>query len=783
MARGRAYNQFVSTLSVGLVDGPDATDIPDNAFYDMKGFNLDRNYPRSENGRQKVNSTEWVTGSRTLAVSYWAVPSGTRKLWTVTDGLLLETSGNRATVRNIVSDNVNAGTYTGSTVTPSSTNKAVGTLQVGDQFYFDADGYAERTTISAITAASFTVTGYGGGSDSGAYSIVRYLGGTTVDMLPAGGRLWVTDGTNKPHWYGDDGSGGNNIFREAGLPVPSTPPAVSIGAGGNLTAGTYFWEYAFEDAAGRLSNPVRMRSVVATTDQAATISAIPNAPSWVSKVRLYRSLADGDVAYSTSKDIFGLKGLSLATSSGDSVWTFRTETPDLTIDAQIARYVTFGATGNTYRIKDNTSTSVTLVGATAVATESATDQGKITGGYDYDAVVAANQVDVVPDSGLDLDHESPTSNDQPAAGLSRLHLFRGGGRLCAKDGTDSTKTWFSGREDTAAIRTGDNTNGEGELDYWPKWKKAGDQDDDNIQAYGSIGPKTVALKENSIWELNQEDNSVDNWFFHPVQGAENVGCLSPLSVANARGSLYWLGHESNGTDIIRFDGFTARGMLKSFSRRANGPTSRVTVDSIQTFAQATGGMFKGRYLLSYAQGTSPTNNSRTLDWDVKKRTLKIQPWACGVFGKSYDDSGTGTLPCCAPTDVSTLFKVMATAQDSGGNIARQLISKQFYTPQPRAHATLKMRVVNGNTLSSAPAVSYSVDGLPPEDTNKVWETTVTGDTWPTTVGETDLTYEIQAGERSHDICFKIASTDAKDWGVKTLRIEGSSYEQKSLGAT
>jgi hypothetical protein len=756
----RRGDTYVSTLGIGLVDGPDATDIPDGAFYDSKGFNYDRGYPRSENGRATINTTEFVTGATVDAITYWSEPDGTKRLWVMTDGILGETSGNSFTVKSRLSDLVNAGTLTGSTVTPSSTARLVGTLQVGDLFYFDGDSFADRATITSITAATFNVNSYGGASNSGAYWLVRRLGGSTVSLVPAGGRLFITDGTNRMHWYGDDGDG-NTIFRETGLAPPSAAPAITLGAGGGL----------------------RCQTATATTGQKATINSFSDAPSWATRMQVYRTLVNGDVTFSIAPTVSGLKSASKATSSGDSVFTLNAAVPSLTADQHIHRYVTFAATGNEYRITDNATNTVTLAGSAAFSDESATDIITISGGFDWTNADSSGIVDLTPDSALDLDHESPTDNTQPIAGLTQLHLFRGGGRLVALDPKEDTKAWFSGRPDTAAIKIGDAANGEGELDYWSIYHMVGDQDSDRVKTFASIGPKTFALKEDSVWEVLQEDLSNDNWFWFPVQAAIGTGCLSARSVIGARGMLYWFGHEGNGVDVIRFDGFEARGLLRSWNRTVGGPISRATLDSIISYDNVTAGMFQGRILMAYTV-TGGSQNSRVLDWDVKHRNLALQPWGLGVFSNSYDDSGTGKVVAATPTgSVSKIVEVFSGADDLGTGIARQLITKQFYAPQPTKHRSLKIRVVNGNTLGTAPTVNYSVDGLPPDAAGKTWKSTLTGDTWDTAVGEQDLTYEIQDGERSHAICYRITSTDAKDWGIKRLRLEGTPYEQKSLGAT
>ena len=168
-------------------------------------------------------------------------------------------------------------------------------------------------------------------------------------------------------------------------------------------------------------------------------------------------------------------------------------------------------------------------------------------------------------------------------------------------------------------------------------------------------------------------------------------------------------------------------------------------------------------------------------YDFKRPSINIRPWGCGVFSDVYQDTdGTFWLLCGDPATLGNVFRVLGSQQDNGSDIARTFISgrSEFNGIAINGKwAHILIRAIHGEALTTAPTLSYSVDGLAFDDTNKVWETTVSGDTWPITIGEKNLHFAFQNTEQSNGVMIKITSTDAKDWGFKGIEVWGNPYEQ------
>ena len=202
----------LNNLSYGQVDGSDGDQIPVGAFYTLDGLEVaDHKYPRKMKDwyMAATPNTQVVTGVACVAGSYWERPTGTVYEVGVLDGAVwrLTTGHQKVEILNLISDGVDSGTITTNVITPSSTADLVESLRVGDKFYFDADTYTEAVTITAVSAAAFTVNSYGGSATAGAYSVIRTLTGSEIDIAPVGNRLFFTDGTLRPQWFGDDGDG------------------------------------------------------------------------------------------------------------------------------------------------------------------------------------------------------------------------------------------------------------------------------------------------------------------------------------------------------------------------------------------------------------------------------------------------------------------------------------------------------------------------------------------------------------------------------------------------
>lgn len=307
-------------LSRGVIDGPDDIYCPEGACLQADGFEFRRGYARTEYGRDKETVDEIVSGSPILDHIRWVNASGTALYFALTGGGLFSSSTSNfypagaVTLRSTVSVGAATATRSGNTVTIAG-GKCLMSAQVGDYFYYNADGRAAGGTVASVdTATQLTLSAYAGSGTSGAFTLWRKLStSTTLEsyLLVMGDRLWVFDAVNKPHWYGDRGDG-TFEFRPAGLPEPTAIPTVTLAAGGALGAGDYYWAYSFEDRGGlddpsknRVGNPIYTHKCTATATQKATIGNILAGPAWATKIRVWRTKAGG------SQFLLDLQGLRL----------------------------------------------------------------------------------------------------------------------------------------------------------------------------------------------------------------------------------------------------------------------------------------------------------------------------------------------------------------------------------------------------------------------------------------------------------------------------------------
>lgn len=780
----------LSNLSYGQVDGSDGDQIPPGAFFALNGFEVaEKPYPRTIQNwfLATTPKSQLATGVSCIAGAYWDRPTGSQWEVAVVDGEVwrLTTGHQPAAILNIVSDGVNAGTLTGTTITPSSTADLIGSLQVGDKFYFDADTVGAAKTIATITAASFTISAYTG-ADSGAYNVIRHLSGTEVDIVPVGNRLFFTDGVKRPQWFGDNGSG-TDIWREAGMPAPGSDPTVTRTAtGGVLATGTYHYAMCYEDAAGRYSNPVYSQDFTVTNaTEKVTITGIPRGPSWATKVHLFRTIADGDVEYSICPTVSRLKGATLATgaSAGITVLTLNASVPDLVPDAYIHRYFTFAATETAYRITDNATTTITLAGTgtTVKAAESATDLGEISSGFDYDKAIASGVVDLIADTSLDTLNASPDENNQPPTGLKYLHKFRGGGRLIAYKNDTATTCWISGRTTSGRTASGDASNGEGEFDYWPTYQEAGPQDGDKVAGFANVGRKTLAIKNHSIWDLFQDPDSVDEWRFVPR--SNNAGSFSHKSIIEVGNWVYFVGLIDNTLDLIRTNGYQAYRVLTKHRRRFRGPVAGYTLDSINRASLSTicAGLIGDRLLFSFATGTNAFNTALMM-FNLRRETVAVWTTLHGVhtfFKPIGNQSGVPILvgSRAGATTSSRLYEFFSPNGETG-SATRYAATGDLTFGEDTAWSDIEIDYINDATAPTV-TIAYSTDGLWPStgQAGKAWKTVTAGETWQSTTGRVTVIKHL-AGIRSKQIALKLTSTsDSYDWGIKGIRVRGVPYPQ------
>ena len=762
-------------LSKGVVDGPDDIYCPEGALLQSEGFEYRRGYARTEYGRQKTTTAEIEAGARISDVTRWVRADGTTKFYALVNGYIYEAAANTfasAVNRSEIEVGASTATRVGNVVTIAGA-KCLLSAQAGDVFYYDDDGDALGVVATVDSDTQVTLTSFAGSSTSGAFTMLRVLSTGTAYLEVMGDRLWVFDGVNIPHWYGDRGDG-TLEFRPAGLPAPTAIPTVTLAAGGALGEGDYYWAYSFEDRGGRVSNPIYTHAATAATDNKATLANILNGPSWATKVRVWRTKVNGSKFYSTYLDYGSEAPLLVNGTPSDavpSVITLATGSASLIADQHIHRYATFATSGNTYRITDNAAGTVTV--ATNASTETTGDRVTITGGYDIDQIVSSGFVDLMADGSLDTDYQEPTENTQPVAKLTHPISIDGGGRWMAYEDDSQTKEWFSGRNTTANIETGAAAGGLGEFDYAPQSHEAGVQDGHEIIQNLELGGRAFALKDNGPWEVFKDPIDVSDWDINPSELADGIGIIAPRSVAKKSGVAYWYGMDAMQTDIIRFDGNVAYGMMRHHNASLGTSRLRAVLDSMTNYSGATGAMFQGRYYLSFA--TTGTTNNKTLRFDIATQAVDVQPWGCGVFSEPYNSANTFILMCASPSaTASNVFSVLGTQADNAASIARVLIPKAFtFGIEILTKWTyIYIRGINGETVV-APTVSYSVDGLPFGTAGKSWETTTAGETWRTTAGEYVQRRSIEVGEDTNIIHVKITSTDAKDWGIREIQVLGA----------
>ncbi len=287
--------------SMGQID-TDAYNVPDNAFRTMRGFEASRGYPFTEKALAAFTSAEVRTSKRIRALQYWTNPDGTSYRFAVCDGGLWQVSSASSFKLRSTIDPGGTATRATTTVTISSVphGTLVGVVRVGDEFYFDADGKDAGGTVTVVAAGALTLDAYAGSETSGDFTIWRRMADVDAWLVPAGGRLFVSDGTGPLHEYGPESDGSSTYrFRQTGVPAPSLQPTLAADSGGALSAGDYSYRVCFESLRLEVGNPVHTRKITATADQKVTMTDMPTAPESprASRYRIYRTKAGKEVGW------------------------------------------------------------------------------------------------------------------------------------------------------------------------------------------------------------------------------------------------------------------------------------------------------------------------------------------------------------------------------------------------------------------------------------------------------------------------------------------------------
>lgn len=655
----------------GLHDAGEKEDCPKNAFREVLGFQWKNGRrPRAEKGRKQTTGAAIRSGIKAGNGIRWIDGTGTKRLITASDGGLwigTEPDGSTGQTINTLINTIDVGgtscTRNADTITVNTGSPHVAkTLQVGvDRFYFDADGRNAGATVQTLIGETgFTVSTYGGAIDTGVFHIERRLG-STVDFALFDGRVAVSDGVLRWHWYGSTDAGGTSyIFREQGV-APPDAPSLAFTTGGSLSAGTYEYYQTLEDPRGVESNPVTIQNVVATSGQKAVFSSIASVPEWVTKTRVYRSTVNGTGGFCIHSDIQALR-LTAATSDGTtSELTVAAAAEDLKASAHKWRTLTYLASTNEFVILDNGATSVTVAGN--VSAESATDDVSITGGMDIGYAQTGNIEDVTGDTDLDFDNPVPSDNDQAGTACSQITAFRNDGRLAWIQNT--TQVYFSGRSYVANRRLGVNTSGEGmqhppEFEYSHSHHDVNGDDKVQIVRMWAMGGELYTGREDGFWGLKMPSPEVSGWKWE--RRVDLYGLLAKYSIAVHSGLTYCLATRAGEADILAFNGFETL----SLGRKKLG----VTLDEIINPADATGVVYEGIYYLSYTK-TGGTAHNRLLGYYLAEKIFDKQGWGVDVFIPPYRSGNSFLLYAYAPGD-SHIYQVFGSTQDLGGVIVRQL---------------------------------------------------------------------------------------------------------------
>lgn len=658
---------------VGQID-TEAFDVPLDAFFKCKGFGLRRGYPFTAKALKVYTTAELRTSKRIRALHRWTDPDDNVYPYAVCDGGLWKVTSPSA--KTLVSTIAPGGTASRSDVTitvasvPNGT--LVGVVRDGDEFYFDADGKDAGGTVAGVGTGAFTVDAYAGSETSGAFTIWRRM--TDVDswLVPAGGRLFVSDGTGPLHEYGPDSPGSATYaFRQTGVPPPPYQPTMTLDAGGSLSEGDYTYYIAFESLRGETGDTVQTRQVTATADQKTTMVKMPTAPESprASRYRIYRSKAGKVTGYfHLTKDFTdkatGVSGQIITVAFGG-----------MTADAHIYRRVRFLTTGNSYEIADNAGDTIEVAAAEDISGELVTDDVYVYGGYKISTIQAASAtfIDYSSDDDLDTDNEAPTGHDEPPLALKHLVAFQGGGRL---GGVVGALFYCSGRSPTESKQGFRDllTYGLGEFGYWIDSDRAyevGAETGVDVKGVFELAKVLYAVTKTDIWWFNASSRDMLDyqWF----AAAQDVGCLEGKTIAVLSDGAYWLGRIGGQIDLVYFDGQFGYGRMRR--------KLRATLDSIKSYSEATGGKFKGYYYLSYDSDGGGTNDE-TLRYSIADRTVDTQAWGCGVFMNPFISTVTPTLYCGDSTDLGHIREVEGAAQNLGSDTTRLLETGDVHFNDP-----------------------------------------------------------------------------------------------------
>jgi hypothetical protein len=222
------------------------------------------------------------------------------------------------------------------------------------------------------------------------------------------------------------------------------------------------------------------------------------------------------------------------------------------------------------------------------------------------------------------------------------------------------RIWMTGiKEDPSAIWFSELVSiGEGgaqaDPSAWPASNvvRFDSSDGYNITGIGTVGPYLLTFKESKTWVIHDINTGANRRL------SDTVGCIAPRSIVETNGGTFFLTADQG---LYLTEGSKLHEMSYNVKPTILGlnPAQR---------EHAAGAYFNNHYYLSFAAGTSNTNN-RTLDYDVQLKSwwlhdLTGNQWT--IFEPITGEISLYTIPPRAKAGVVKAF-VPGIYTDSGAN--------------------------------------------------------------------------------------------------------------------
>ncbi len=364
MARSRRLD-VLRLAPRGLIDGPDKEDTPHDGAWESRGFHYRQGYAHTEKGRQKKTTSEIVASARVRGLYEWTQADGTvvflavcgSKLWKVV-------FPSTFTLLNTLTLGASTATNSGDTITITG-GKCKNGVRVGDFFFFDDDTISAATKVTGVTDDNTIDCAFYAGSNhasASAFTLIRKLNDADVSMAVFGDKLYIADGVGPLHWL----NAALDEFRPAGLIKPDVQPttAVAADANGGLTqSSNYQHMIAYKDANGTVG-PGSVSLVITTAAEADRIdvTCTDKPPPWATRRLLFRTFAGATGKFFRTTYDIASKLKTVSFGDPESTLTLDDTAQALRVDTHIGQYVKFVTSGTSYRIIDNSASTLTVEG-------------------------------------------------------------------------------------------------------------------------------------------------------------------------------------------------------------------------------------------------------------------------------------------------------------------------------------------------------------------------------------------------------------------------------------